>query len=341
MWRVATCFVSIIACLLFATACKDKNDNFFDKISIRGIRLGASVSDATRQKGAEFHGVSSEKYPVQMLTLTSDAENYKVDGLQMADVFYKFHDNRLYCVLFVFPWPDAEQMISMIKKRIDKFQKYPDGYKVVDDGASYVISCDDETYIAEFGDNIILVMSKDDGAGKLTIADKKDFLQVIGAEEGVRSKIAQGFRGIKWGQDLHSIPGTFYDTTFSTRESNLKVLKKKDEYMQFGGAYTRSIEYRFWKNQFFEVDVILDQYALKNFKIALAREYGDVIQEAESGAFLGNMGRIKMYCRQAFDNDKIFIFSMTDTEIEAEMRASQSEDSKNREAEKLSMPTGF
>lgn len=339
--KVLNLSITTVLIVIMLTSCKNKNESFFDKSSIRGIKIGSSLKEAENQINTKFklHDYGNDSF--KLLTYTSTSENWKVDGMQMIDIFYKFYNDRLSSVLFVFPWNDAELIISNIKKRIYKFEEYKTDYRISYNGVDYDIETADGKYISEVGDDILLIMSRDGIYGKLTIADKKDFFEITDVESKILASVSKGFRGISWGQNLNTIHGDFYDLLMSSEGKRFKTLRKKDDAMRFGGAHVRSIEYGFWDNKFYSVRVIVDKVFIDDFKKAFSREYGDIIRETKTGEFVATMGNIEVFCQYALNDKSIFIFRMTDTTIDNEKRIAEKIEFQNRENEKNNMPTGF
>ena len=68
------------------------------------------------------------------------------------------------------------------------------------------------------------------------------------------SKEPDGFRGIKWGTNINDLPDMIYTETDPSYGGIKTYIKKADE-LKVGGAIIKSIEYGFWRDRFFSVQI--------------------------------------------------------------------------------------
>ena len=93
----------------------------------------------------------------------------------------------------------------------------------------------------------------------------------LGFAKGFQNE-PDGFRGIKWGTDIKTIPGMKYLITYE----NLSIYSRDKDKLFFGNAKVGAIEYIFYKDKFSAVRIHTDgAKEFKTFRDAIFKEYGE------------------------------------------------------------------
>lgn len=66
-----------------------------------------------------------------------------------------------------------------------------------------------------------------------------------------------GFRGIKWGQNISTVPGLKYVETYPDHGGIQEYTRKGDK-LKIGGAKLKTIKYRFWRNKLYSVAILIE-----------------------------------------------------------------------------------
>ncbi len=109
-------------------------------------------------------------------------------------------------------------------------------------------------------------------AGNLAYAEPGDFKP--GSEP-------DGFRGIKWGQDISTVEGLVYVDNDSSFGGIDYYIREGDE-LKMGNAKLERIFYGFWKNKFSSVKILTKGYTnWSSFKAVVFEKFGEGMKFGE------------------------------------------------------------
>jgi len=81
-----------------------------------------------------------------------------------------------------------------------------------------------------------------------------------------------GFRGIKWGTDINTLPDMKY---VKTDPSDTRLYVKQNDELKIGSATFKRIEYWFWRAKFYKVNICTEGYEnWIGLKEAFFKKYG-------------------------------------------------------------------
>ena len=90
-----------------------------------------------------------------------------------------------------------------------------------------------------------------------------------------------GFRGIKWGQDISTVDGLVYVSTDPSYGGIDCYIREGDE-LKMGNAKLERIVYGFWKNKFSDVRISTKGYTnWSSFKAVVFEKFGEGYQDNE------------------------------------------------------------
>ncbi len=89
------------------------------------------------------------------------------------------------------------------------------------------------------------------------------FLVMSGGVSFAFQNEPEGFRGLKWGdppgEDMEQLP-SYWGAWMDPDEHDFLWYEEQDDKLQIGGAELESIEYQFYKGQFYKVEINVDDY---------------------------------------------------------------------------------
>lgn len=152
----------------------------------------------------------------------------------------------------------------------------------------------------------------------------------------------EGFRGLKWGdppgEDMEQLP-SYWGAWMDPDEHDFLWYEKQDDKLQIGRAKLESIEYQFYKGQFYKVEINVDgYYNYKSLKDVVQLKFGMIDFEkktrgisTKSYRWIGKKATIILQDSVSYGSPELTIYS---TEIDDQFHRDLAIIMKEREEER-------